>query len=136
MSRPLALRIAVLMALGLFLIQSGKGEQAITKHLDRDGFKDITFRGKYPIAEVTYQDPAVPVRVELEAFSPFIPLDLENSIYPATVLTYRVTNTSDRKVSGELFGWLENAVCIKSRHNVAGRLRNRVVHMPQLGREL
>ena len=59
---------------------------------------------------MAYGDPAVPVRVELEAFSPFVPLDLDNSLYPATVMAYPVTNTGKEAVSGELLGWLQNAV--------------------------
>ncbi len=81
---------------------------------------------------MTYSDGDLPVQVQLEAFSPFIPLDLEDSVYPATVLEYTVTNKTDREVSGELFGWLENAVCIRSRQTAAGLLKNRVVRKPQL----
>ena len=75
---------------------------------------------------MTYADKDLPVRIELEAFSPFIPLDPDNSTYPATSLEYTITNTSGNEVSGELLGWLETAVCIKSRINTSGRLRNRV----------
>ena len=80
-----------------------------TVTLDRDGFRDIEFRGQYPIGFVKYADATLPLQVELEAFSPFVPLDLDKSTYPATVLVYTVTNTSSREVAGELFGWLENA---------------------------
>jgi len=109
-----------------FAIRVQSSDGAVTRTLDRDGIRDITFRGEYPIGYVTYNDPALPVQVELEAFSPFIPLDLDNSTYPATVLAYTVRNTSSREVTGELVGWLENAVCIKSRSGLAGQLRNRI----------
>ena len=109
-----------------FAIRVDTGDGTIVETLDRDGFQDIAFTGQYPIGEVTYEDADLPVRVELEALSPFIPLDLEHSIYPATVMTYTVTNTGTTPVRGELFGWLENAVCIKSRASVPGRLHNAV----------
>ncbi|MCG8509466.1 MAG: non-lysosomal glucosylceramidase, partial [Rhodospirillales bacterium] len=113
----------VIQNFALRLTMDGK---TVTKTLDREGFKDITFHGRYPIGEVTYEEAGMPVRIELEAFSPFIPLDIENSVYPATIMTYTVINTSDQPVSAELVGWLENAVCIDSRSNTAGQLHNAV----------
>ena len=109
-----------------FAIRLAKGDGVVTHSLDRDGFDDITFHGQYPIAEVAYSDDAIPVTVKLEAYSPFIPLDLENSTYPATVLNYRIQNTSDRAVEGELIGWLENAVCIQSRSSMRCALENSI----------
>ena len=109
-----------------FAIRLNHTGKTITRTLDRDGFQSITFRGQYPIGYVTFTDKDLPVRIDLEAFSPFIPLDLDNSTYPATVMAYTVTNTSDGEVSGELLGWLENAVCIKSRAIIPGQLHNRI----------
>jgi len=79
--------------------------------LDRSGFSNVTFRGEYPIGKVSYRDPAAPVEVDIEAFSPFIPLNSEDSSLPATILRYTVRNTSAKKVELELIGSLENAVC-------------------------
>ena len=79
--------------------------------LDRSGFSAITFRGEYPVGKVAYRDPAAPVEVDLEAFSPFVPLNTADSSLPATVLRYTVRNTSQKKLELELSGLLENAVC-------------------------
>ena len=110
-----------------FAIRTTMGGKTQRRTLDRDGFSDIRFSGQYPIGTVTYRDADVPVTVELEAFSPFVPLDLESSTYPATVLSYTVTNNSKAAVAGKIAGWLENAVCLDSRSRTHGRLRNRVV---------
>jgi len=67
------------------------------------------------------------VSVSLEAFSPFIPLDADESGLPATVMRFTVKNTSTAKVEVELAGWLENAVCPYSGKPGLGVRRNQVV---------
>ena len=94
--------------------------------LDRDGFADVSFRGEYPVGVVEYADAGVPVAVKLEAFSPFIPLNTDDSSLPATVLQFTLRNTSAAPVEATLVGELENAVCLNSRSR-AGVLINRFV---------
>jgi uncharacterized protein (DUF608 family) len=86
--------------------------QTQCRALECDGFGDVDFDGRYPMGVVTYRDSACPVDVKLEAFSPFVPLDLENSSYPATILHYSVTNKSDRPLTATLTGRTENPVCL------------------------
>ncbi|GAB3662748.1 hypothetical protein GCM10028791_37980 [Echinicola sediminis] len=102
---------------------SSKGKTQ-TKTLDAKGFQDITFRGEYPIGKVAYRDEKFSVNVDLEAFSPFIPLDLEKSSLPVTILKYKVKNTSKEAAKVELAGWLENAVCPFNKDNNLGVRRN------------
>lgn len=109
-----------------FAVRIAAGGRTQRRTLDREGFSNVEFRGQYPIGLVKYSDPNVPVTVELEAFSPFAPLSLEDSTHPATVLVYTVTNTGRQAVEGQIAGWLENAVCLASRPTVAGQLRNRI----------
>ena len=63
------------------------------KTLDHTNFPATTFRGEYPIGCVDYGETAG-LSVRLEAFSPFVPLDVEASSHPATVMCYSVTNLS------------------------------------------
>ncbi|UCD28644.1 MAG: hypothetical protein JSV03_16435 [Planctomycetota bacterium] len=84
------------------------------RRLDRTGFPNVSFRGEYPIGFADYFDELFPVNISLEAFSPFIPLNAEDSGLPATVMQFTITNSSDRQVLVELAGWLENAVCLDS----------------------
>ncbi|MCW5982493.1 MAG: hypothetical protein KIT09_30685 [Bryobacteraceae bacterium] len=51
-----------------------------------------TFTGEFPGARVAFRDAKLPVRVMLDAFSPFIPLDAEDSGLPVAILRYRVRN--------------------------------------------
>jgi non-lysosomal glucosylceramidase len=97
-----------------------------TVSLDRSGFTDVSFRGQYPIGTVDYRDSAVPVSVILEAFSPFVPLETDDSSLPATVMQFTLRNTSRTPVEATLTGWLENAVLLDHR-DTPGTRRNRIV---------
>jgi uncharacterized protein (DUF608 family) len=98
--------------------------------LDRRGFNTIDFRGEYPIGRVRYQSPDLPIQVSLEAFSPFIPLNVEDSSLPATILEFTVRNTGSTPVEVSLAGWLENAVCHGADTGLPFRRRTRVRHAP------
>ena len=54
--------------------------------------KGATFTGEYPLAHIDFEDPEVPVGVSLDAFSPFIPHDPDDSGLPVAILRYRVRN--------------------------------------------
>lgn len=96
-----------------------------TRTLDRDGFRNVQFTGRYPIGTVTYQDDSVPITVELNAYSPFIPLNLDDSSLPATVMSFTIKNESRDDLEVDLAGKLENAVGRYHREYAAIR-RNRI----------
>ncbi len=100
------------------------GDQS--RDLDTKDFADVTFSGQYPIGTVNYTDPACPLAITLEAFSPFIPLNVDDSSLPATVMRFTLHNASTAPVDAELTGMVENAVCLHHR-NLPGTRRNRVV---------
>jgi uncharacterized protein (DUF608 family) len=74
------------------------------------GVAEIEYTGEYPIATVTYRDPALSLPVRLESYSPFAPLDEEMSGYPAIVCTLSLLNTGDSSVYISLAATLQNAV--------------------------
>jgi len=94
-----------------FAIRVTSAGQSRSAHLDRRGFSDVSFRGEYPIGRVQYHHPELGIDATLEAFSPFIPLNVEDSSLPATILEFKVRNTRSHPVEITLAGWLENAVC-------------------------
>ncbi len=69
-----------------------------------------TLHGEYPLAWVEFEDPGLPVHVTLEAFTPLIPLNPEDSGLPGAYLTYVVTNTSDRPVAVSIAGSIMNPI--------------------------
>jgi len=52
----------------------------------------VEFSGAYPLANLRFKDPSLPVGIELDAFSPFIPHDPDDSGLPVAILRYRVNN--------------------------------------------
>ncbi len=71
--------------------------------------KEIAYEGRFPFAELDYKTPGHPVSVELSAWSPFIPLDADNSGLPLAYLTFTLTNRSRKKQRVSLFGALKIA---------------------------
>ncbi len=69
-----------------------------------------TMRGAYPIVSVTFDDPALPVRVALEAYTPLVPLDPEASGLPCALLTYSIENTAPDPIQMTLVASLFNPV--------------------------
>ncbi len=93
-----------------FAVVARTGGNVVRKHLSKEGFADITFKGEYPIGTVAYSEAGCPVRVEMEAFSPYIPLNAKDSALPLTVFNITVENVSSAPVSASVQGWLQNAV--------------------------
>ncbi|MBI4786405.1 MAG: hypothetical protein HY782_05095 [Chloroflexi bacterium] len=74
------------------------------------GVPSTEFIGEYPIAELRYHDPALPIEVHMEAFSPFIPLDSKNSGLPAILFNLTVTNPTAHIIHTGLLATMQNAV--------------------------
>jgi uncharacterized protein (DUF608 family) len=113
----------------LKVVAGGKTE---IHQLTRGDFPNTTFRGEYPIAKLEYAGASLPVQVNLEAFSPFNPLDAGNSGLPVTVFHFTLKNTSDDSVEATLVGGLENGFCPFSRLGLPGERRNQISRTPQM----
>ena len=61
-------------------------------------FKDHTFKGEFPVAEIDFSDPDFPGEVTLRAFNPFIPLDEDNSSIPGAFFNVIFKNTTDQEI--------------------------------------
>ena len=122
-AKPLTPSVIVDQGFGIRLAGDGSPN---FRRLDRSGWRDISFRGEYPIGAVTYRDPEIPVTVGLEAFSPFIPLNTNDSSLPVTLFEFTIRNESKRLVNLEFTGWLQNVACLHSARNRAGIRRNQI----------
>ena len=93
-------------------------------------FADSSLKGEYPFVWVNLKDPSLPVSVRMEAFTPFIPLNADDSGIPATIIRYTVTNTCDAPVETSLVGSLGNICGTDGRKNEFGNFKgmNEVVN--------
>ncbi len=109
-----------------FAVVVERNGRIIAKPLNQN-FGKVEFAGEYPIGLVRYSDRAFPVKVEMQAFSPFIPLNAKDSALPATLFHITAENTSRRAVQVGILGWLENAVFFDSAKAIIAQRRSRVV---------
>lgn len=80
-------------------------------------FGDIRFRGEYPIGRVAYAQADADVEMTLEAMSPFCPLNVESSSYPATTMTFQVKNVGEKPLDLRLQYVLDNPVLCYSKRS-------------------
>ncbi len=73
-------------------------------------FKEARFTGTYPFAKIEFEDESVPVQVSLQAFNPFIPLNVDDSSLPVAILQYHLRSASKKPVDLALGFSLLNAV--------------------------
>jgi non-lysosomal glucosylceramidase len=65
---------------------------------------------EYPYARVAYADPELPLRVTLEAHTPFVPIDLAASSLPLISYRFSVANAGCDRLHGFLVGSLLNTI--------------------------
>ena len=109
-----------------FAVIAEQDGRTFAKSLNKD-FGTVEFAGEYPVGIVRYSEKGFPLRVEMEAFSPFIPLNAKDSALPATLFHISVENVSTEKLSVGILGWLENTVLIHSAKAVHALRRSRLV---------
>lgn len=122
-AKPMEARSTIEQGFAILIRAEGK---EVIREVNQRGFSEVTFRGEYPIGRVSYRDPASPITLDLEAFSPFVPLEPDLSGVPATSFQFTVRNVGRTKVEVEIAGWLQNAVCMFDDQPSLGTRRNRV----------
>ncbi len=65
-------------------------------------FASCRFIPEYPFARVILEDNDVPLRAELTAWNPFIPLNIDDSSLPAAVFSWKIENTGNDTVRSAL----------------------------------
>ena len=73
-------------------------------------FERSSFSAAYPFVNVALEDSKLPLSVELEAFTPFIPLNAKDSGIPGAVIRYKVKNNSGEALEATVASSVANAV--------------------------
>ena len=74
------------------------------------GVERIEYEASFPFSRLKFTDPDMPLVIELEAFSPFIPHDVKHSSLPAAIFNFSIRSTSRKPVEVELLGTLQNLI--------------------------
>lgn len=82
------------------------------------------FTGEYPLAHIDFADDTLPVKVELDAFSPFIPHEPDDSGLPVAVLRYRVHNPGHAPASVAIAFSVENPVGTREKPHGAAQKKS------------
>ncbi|MGL1893841.1 MAG: non-lysosomal glucosylceramidase [Spirochaetaceae bacterium] len=88
--------------------EDSEGCRAINHGLPK--FRECSFETAYPLAGVKLKDKNIPIEVTLKAFNPLIPGDSDNSGIPVAVLTYQLTNNTDKVVKASVCGNIINCI--------------------------
>jgi uncharacterized protein (DUF608 family) len=70
----------------------------------------LRFTGEYPFASYRFDDPALPVEMELEVFNPFTPMDAKSSAIPCVIYTVKATNPSSVPVRVDILAAQKNLI--------------------------
>ena len=73
-------------------------------------FREVKFFNAYPFCHLEYFDESVPVDISLEAYNPFIPLDLDNSSFPMVIFKWTVRNPTSHPVDLSLAFNIKNPI--------------------------
>ena len=72
--------------------------------------EQIEMKGEYPVANLRFEDKDIPLRIELDAFSPFAPLDTGMSSLPLAIFRFRIHNPTKQSQEISLAAMLANPV--------------------------
>ena len=72
--------------------------------------EEAEFRGEFPFASIKFKDRSLPVEVELTAWNPFIPLNVDDSALPVACFVWTIKNPSADSVDISLSSSIFNPI--------------------------
>ncbi len=93
-------------------------------------FRDYTFTGEFPLAQISFHDTAFPGKVSLNAWSPFIPGNDDDSSLPAAFFEITITNDTGEAIDYSTVGILANPFktpTVNNRYQENGKVKQLVL---------
>ena len=79
-------------------------------------FDDVTFIGRFPVAELEFHEPRFPGKVRMTAFSPFVPHNDRDSSMPVALFTFTIENDTNAAIDYTLAATVGNYGCDSGVH--------------------
>ena len=92
-------------------------------------FRQTTFRGGFPFAEIEFRDSAFPGKVTLTGFNPLIPLNDKDSSLPAAFFTIAIRNSSRQAIDYTVAFTVRNPAGKKTTNRFEKRPGAQLLHM-------
>ena len=73
-------------------------------------FNEVVFYGEYPFAKIEFSDDSFTVFPQLEAWNPFIPLDVDDSSIPVAIFNWTIENPTDKPVEVSIAAVISNPI--------------------------
>jgi len=73
-------------------------------------FEESKMVGKQPFVYVDLKDSNIPLTIQMEAYTPFIPLNADDSGIPTAIIKYRVKNPTNKPIDVSVAGTMANVV--------------------------
>ena len=91
-------------------------------------FDDVTFIGRFPVAELEFHHASFPGQVRMTAFSPFIPHSDRDSSMPVALFTFSVENDTNAPIDYTIASTLGNYGCDSGIHTFTRKNGLSILH--------
>jgi non-lysosomal glucosylceramidase len=99
-------------------------------------FEDVTFVGRFPIAELEFHQPTFPGQVRMTAFSPFIPHNDRDSSMPVALFAVSVENDTAAPIDYTIAATLGNYGCDSGIHTFIRENGRSILHFTSADTEI
>ncbi|WP_457557259.1 GH116 family glycosyl-hydrolase [Candidatus Harpocratesius sp.] len=83
-----------------------------TEYKNIDPIENVLFEGKFPRFQILYGDARIPLKIELNGFTPFIPHNPKDSSLPVSIFRFKISNPTYNPIFTSLLFSFQNILGI------------------------